>query len=117
MNEHLHIGIENPSSSRKALLGINLDVMNLIGHFENMKKIKLKKTIQVNKLRILTKRAANSIKELKDSLPSDKEPAFLKKDAMDKKSSFIKERKIKSDINTDKWQDELRKLKEKISKL
>ncbi|MBS3108652.1 hypothetical protein J4409_02165 [Candidatus Woesearchaeota archaeon] len=120
MNEHLHIGIEHPSSHRKEMLNINVDLINVLKRIENIKRIRNKKTVQVNKLRISTKRLSTEMKELMNFMPSSQEPSFMKKETSRKDRKIIARKHNKdyaNDANMDKLERELQLLKEKINNL
>lgn len=130
MNEHLHIGIENSSSSRKELLNFNIDIIKALARIENLKKIRHKKNVQLNKLRVLTKRLEKSVAEFKGELPHTKLPSLIAKEKQ--KPNLAKNKttlnqnlasknkqanKEPVNTNTSRLEEELKKLKEKIDKL
>ena len=127
MNEHLHIGIENSGSNRKELLNFNIDIIKALTRIENLKRIRYKKKIQLNKLRMLTKRLGKSIVEFKSELPRAKEPLFIAKEKQkpnlvgSKTALNQKPAKNKNEgpanTNISRLEEELKKLKEKIDKL
>ncbi len=124
MNENLHVSIENPVEQRKKLLRLNMDMISVMQRLEKIKRIKAKKAVQLNRLKMLTKRISRDVAEFRNELPSGEEPKFLKTGAkmqklLKKSAREIKavEKPEKKEIDTDRLSIELRKLKEKIEAL
>src|SRR3989344_2985792 len=112
MNEHLHIGIENPSTHRKQFLAISIDTINILTRLEKISNIRSKKAFHISKLNAIAKKLSRSMAEFKESLPSAAEPSFLTKEKQKTKEATLKKSEV-SPVSKN-LEDELRKLKEKI---
>jgi len=119
MNEHMHVCIENPNAHRKELLSINMGMIDVLQHLEKIKRIRIKKSVQINKLNMLAKRISRDVAAFRNELPREKELQFMKRGVkMQKISAKIKKEKEEvRALDTDKLSMELRKLKEKIDLL
>ncbi|MDP2906935.1 MAG: hypothetical protein Q8O03_03255 [Nanoarchaeota archaeon] len=123
MNEVMHVGIEQPAERRKEILNIAVDAIQSLKDFEMSRKIRKEKDIYRKEfIRIVTE-LNDTIQQFKDDMPAvhvthphEEEKKEVK---LEKKEEFrpIVKKPVKKKTHMDELEDDIARLRERISRL
>ncbi len=123
MNEVMHVGIEQPIERRKEILNIAVDVIQALKEFEMSRKISKEKDIYRKEFIRIVKELNDTIQQFKDGMPSVHvtHPHEEGKEEVkpEKKEEFrpIVKKPVKKKTHLDELEDDISRLREKISRL
>ena len=123
MNEVMHVGIEQPAERRKEILNIAIDAIQALKEFELSRKISKEKDIYRKEFIRTVTELNDTIQQFKDGMPAvhvihpheeEKEEANP-----EKKEEFrpIVKKPVKKKTHLDELEDDISRLRERISRL
>lgn len=123
MSEVMHVGVEQPVERRREILNIAIDTIQALKEFEMSRKISKEKDIYRKEFIRIIKELNDGIQQFKDSIPTVHivHPHEEGKEEVKpgKKEEFrpIVKKPIKKKTHLDELEDDIARLREKISKL
>lgn len=123
MNEVMHVGIEQPAERRKEILNIAIDAIQSLKEFEMSRKISKEKDIYRKEfIRIVTE-LNDTIQQFKDGMPAvhviHPHKEVKEEVGPEKKEEFrpIIKKPVKKKTHLDELEDDIARIREKISRL
>jgi len=122
MNEVMHVGIEQPTERRKEILNIAIDAIQALKEFEMSRKISKEKDIYRKEfIRIVTD-LNDTIQQFKDGMPAvhvTHPHEEMEEVKPEKKEEFrpIAKKPVKKKTHMDELEDDISRLRERISRL